>query len=73
MSNDRIQFGQTSTKRSNLNIIRIKPNGDFDYKEVLDDKDSEVPFMVSDGALTKDAVFFIGRKGKKKQLLRVSL
>ncbi len=73
LSNDRIQFGQTSTKRSNLNIIRIKPNGDFDYQEILDDKDSEVPFMVSDGALTKDAVFFIGRKGKKKQLLRVSL
>jgi len=73
LSNDRIQFGQTSTKRSNLNIIRIKPNGDFDYQEILDDKDSEVPFMVSDGALTKDSVFFIGRKGKKKQLLRVSL
>jgi hypothetical protein len=73
LSNDRIQFGQTSTKRSNLNIIRIKPNGDFDYQEILDDKDSEVPFMVSDGALTKESVFFIGRKGKKKQLLRVSL
>ncbi len=29
--------------------------------------------MESDGALTKDAVFFIGRKGKKKQLLKISL
>ena len=73
LSNDRIQFGQTSPKRSNLNIIRIKPNGDFDYQEILDDKDSEVPFMVSDGAVTNNSVYFIGRKGKKKQLLKVTL
>jgi len=65
LSNDRIQFGQTSAKRSNLNIIRIKPNGDFDYQEILDDKDSEVPFMVSDGAVSNNSTYFIGRKGKK--------
>jgi hypothetical protein len=73
LSKDRIQFGQTSTKHSNLNIIRIKPNGDFDYQEVLDDKDNEVPFMVSDGATTNNATYFIGRKGKKKQLLKITL
>ena len=73
LKNDRIQFGQTSTKKSNLNVIRVKPNGDFDYQEVLDDKDNEVPFMVSDGAITGNSVIFIGRKGKKKQLLKVTL
>ncbi|MBC7522888.1 MAG: hypothetical protein H7239_00385 [Flavobacterium sp.] len=73
ISHDRIQFGQTSTRKSNLNIIRIKPNGDFDYQEILDDKDSEVPFMVSNGILSGDSVFFIGRKGKKKQILKVTL
>lgn len=75
LSNDRIQFGQTSTKRSNLNVIRIKENGDFDYQEILDDKDNEVPFMVANGAIfTKESsVFFLGRKGKKKQLLKITL
>ena len=73
LKNDRIQFGQTSIKHSNLNIIRIKPNGDFDYQEVLDDKDNDVPFMVSDGATTNNATYFIGRKGKKKQLLKITL
>lgn len=73
LSNDRIQFGQTSTKRSNMNIIRINQNGDIDYQEILDDKDNEVPFMVSNGAITNNSVFFIGRKGKKKQILKVSL
>ena len=73
LSNDRIQFGQTSTKRSNLNIIKINPDGNFDYQEILDDKENEVPFMVSDGALSRNSVYFIGRKGKKKQLLKVTL
>lgn len=73
LSNDRIQFGQTSTKKSNLNIIRITPDGNFDFQEILDDKESEVPFMVSEGAISKNSVYFIGRKGKKKQLLKVSL
>lgn len=75
LRNDRIQFGQKSPKKSNLNIIRINQAGDLEYKEVLDDKDNEVPFMVSDGAITKEGgtVYFIGRKGKKKQLLKLSL
>ena len=73
LSNDRIQFGQTSTKHSNLNVIRVNQNGDFDYKELLDDEDNEVPFMVSDGAISGNSVFFMGRKGKKKQLLKINL
>ncbi|MGX7667758.1 hypothetical protein [Flavobacterium pedocola] len=73
LSNNRIQFGQTSTKRSNLNVIRINQNGDFEYQEILDDKDNEVPFMVSNGILSGDSVFFIGRKGKKKQILKVTI
>lgn len=73
LKNDRIQFGQTSNKKSNLNVIRINQEGDFEYKELLDDKDNDVPFMVSDGASTNDAIYFIGRKGKKKQLLKITL
>ncbi|HYD91383.1 MAG TPA: hypothetical protein VEA37_07855 [Flavobacterium sp.] len=75
LRNDRIQFGQKSAKKSNLNIIKINQNGDFEFKEVLDDKDNEVPFMVSDGAITKNgsSIYFIGRKGKKKQLLKLSV
>ncbi|MFN3752852.1 hypothetical protein [Flavobacterium sp.] len=73
LRNDRIQFGQTSNKRSNLNVIRVNQNGDFDFQEILDDKDNEVPFMVSDGILSGDSVYFLGQKGKKKQLLKVTL
>lgn len=75
LKNERIQFNQKSPKRSNLNVIRIGQNGDFDYQELLDDEDNEVPFMVSQGAASKqgNAMYFIGRKGKKKQLLKISV
>lgn len=73
LSKDRISFGETSTKRSNLNVIRIKQNGDFDYKEILDDKENEVPFMVAYGKLSGDSVFILGQKGKKKQILKITL
>ncbi len=73
LSNDRIEFGQTNVKHSNFDVIRINENGDFDYQEILDDKDNEVPFMVANGETSGESVFFLGRKGKKKQILKVTL
>lgn len=70
---DRIEFKEASPKRSNLNIIRVNENGEFDYREVLDDEENEVPFMVAHGELCGDSVFFLGQKGKKKQLLKLTL
>ena len=73
ISKNRIQFGQTSSKKSNFNVIKISPNGDLEYKELLDDRDNEVPFMVSKGIVSGESVYFVGQKGKKKQLLKVTL
>lgn len=70
---DRIEFKEASIKRSNLNVIRINNDGDFDYREILDDKDNEVPFMVAHGKLCGDSVFILGQKGKKKQVLKITL
>jgi hypothetical protein len=72
IKNDRIEFGQIRKNKSNLNVIRINQNGDFDYEEILDDENSSVPFMVSKGAVINDSVLFLGRKGTNKQLLKVS-
>lgn len=73
LSKDRIQFGGTSPKRSNLNVIRINENGDFDYKEILDNEENEVPFMVANGEVSGNSVFMLGQKGKKKQILKLTL
>lgn len=70
---DRIEFKEASIKRSNLNVIRINNEGDFDYREILDDKENEVPFMVAYGKLCGDSVFILGQKGKKKQVLKITL
>lgn len=73
ISNDRIRFDDTTKNNSNLNIIRVDDNGNFDFKEILDDKENEVPFMVGNGSVYKNDTYFIGRKGKSKQILKITL
>ncbi|NDP26248.1 MAG: hypothetical protein GZ087_02300, partial [Flavobacterium sp.] len=73
LSNDRIEFGDASKSNLNLNIIRMNQNGEFDFQKILDSEENEVPFMVAKGKLIDDSVLFLGRKGSKKQLLKVSL
>jgi len=73
LTNDRIEFGQIRKNKSNLNVIEVNVAGDFDYQEILDDEQNEVPFMVSKGAIIDNTVYFLGRKGKDKQLLKVTL
>ncbi|OYU80955.1 MAG: hypothetical protein CFE23_06920 [Flavobacterium sp. BFFFF1] len=73
LSNERIQFKQVRKNKSNLNVIRIDKNGNFDFQEILDDELNEVPFMVAKGSFTGNNCFFLGRRGKKKQLLKVTL
>lgn len=73
LKNDRIEFGQIRKNKSNLNVIEVNAAGDFEYQELLDDEQNAVPFMVSKGAVIDNAVYFLGRKGSNKQLLKVSL
>lgn len=73
IKNDRIEFGQIRKNKSNLNIIQVNSNGDFDYEEILDCEENEVPFMVSKGVIIDNDVYFLGRRGSDKQLLKVTL
>ena len=73
LKNDRIEFGQIRKNKSNLNVIEVNAVGDFEYQELLDDEQNAVPFMVSKGAVIDNAVYFLGRKGNNKQLLKVTL
>lgn len=73
LSKDRIKFVQASRGKANLNAIRINQHGDFDFQEIIDDKDGEIPFMVSDGYTTKNAIYFLGAEGKRKRLLKITI
>lgn len=68
-----IEFIQGSTNKSNLNVITFNEDGTFDFKKILDDSEKEVPFMTSKAVATKNKIYFLGKKGKNKQLLKVVL
>lgn len=73
ISGDRIEFQDVLRNKSNLVAIRVKADGSFSYEQVLDNEQNEVPFMVSRGIVSGKSVYFLGRKGKKKQLLKLML
>ncbi len=73
LTNDRIEFRQIRKNKSNLNMITVNSNGDFEYQEILDDQENSLPFMVSRGININNFVYFLGRKGTDKQLLKVTL
>ena len=73
ITNNRIEFKESSRNRSNINMIRFDEKGDFDFIEILDDKQNEMPFLIGRGVQIENSVYFIGRDGKKKQLLKVTI
>lgn len=75
LRNDRLEFKGVSQKKSNFYVITLDENGNFEYKKVLDDKDSEVPFALGAGIMSNNGkdIIFQGRRGSKKQILKVTL
>ena len=73
LSNGRIEFDHVRESKSCLHVISVNKNGDFNFKEIVNKEDTEVPFMVSKGLVIDNSVIFLGQKGKNKQLLKVTL
>lgn len=73
LDRNRIEFKDSNKNRSNLYVIKIKDTGDFEFEKILEDEENEVPFVISKGVQLGNSVFFLGRKGSKKQLLKVTL
>lgn len=73
LNDDRIEFRQVRKNKSNLNMITVNSDGNFEYQEILDNEENSVPFMVSRGIGIDNSVYFLGRRGSEKQLLKVTL
>ncbi len=75
LSGDRLHFGQTSSKKSNLYCIKIGNDGSMDYEKLIDDKDSKVFYKVNNGTITqnKDEIIFLGKKKKNSQILKLKV
>ena len=55
-------------------MITIDSEGTYDYKSLIDDKDAEVPFRVGNGIYDfSNEIIFLGQRGRKKQLLKLTL
>lgn len=74
LSGKRVEFkGANVGGNANLYIVSVDNDGKFEYEEVINNDNSEVSFMVSKGVKIDNSIFFLGRQGKKKQLLKVTL
>jgi len=73
LKNERVEFKDVNPNKANLYLLIIDSSGNFTYQLLLNEDQIEVPFSVSKGILIDDSCYFIGRKGKKKQLLKVTL
>lgn len=76
LRNDRIEFKQARTKKSNLYAIKIDQDGNYIFKSIVNEKDSEVPFFVKQGIPTSidgKELVFLGRKNSKKQFLKLNI
>lgn len=73
LKEDRIEFGKVNINKSNLNLIKINHDGNWDYQEILEATDNTIPLMVSKGIVIDNSIYFLGNRGKTKQLLKVTL
>ena len=73
LKNERVEFKDVNPNKANLYLLTIDSTGNFNYQLLLDDESNEVTYIVSKGIFINDSCYFLGRKGKKKQLLKVTL
>ena len=73
LQNNRIEFKDVNPNKANLYLLTLNKIGTFSYQLLLNDEETEVPFLVSKGIIIDNSCYFIGRKGKKKQLLKITL
>ena len=73
LKNERVEFKDVNPNKANLYLLTIDSSGNFTYQLLLNEDQIEVPFSVSKGILIDNSCYFMGRKGKKKQLLKVTL
>lgn len=73
LKNERIEFKDVNPNKANLYLLTIDSTGNFNYQLLLDDESIEVTYIVSKGIFISDSYYFLGRKGKKKQILKISL
>jgi hypothetical protein len=68
-----VEFKQRIKSKSDLTVIKIDNYGNMSYEKLLDNENSYVPFMTAKGIVGLNDLFFLGRKGRDKQLLKITI
>ncbi|MBU2526563.1 MAG: hypothetical protein KKC03_08180 [Bacteroidetes bacterium] len=73
LSNNRIQFKQKRSKKTNLYAIALDADGNFTHQEIVDGDIEQMPYAVAKGVLTKNGneLILIGRNNKDKQFIKI--
>lgn len=69
-------FGRSGKKEANLNILKVNiATGDYNYKQLMGYKESEVTFMVAEGEYFKSSgtIYLLGRLKSKKRIVKVKM
>lgn len=75
LKDNRISFKQTKIKKMNLYVIEIEPNGEFNYKILINDKDSKVTYRTNGGLFSNkfSSIFLEGNKGRDKRIAKIKI
>jgi hypothetical protein len=75
MRNDRNLFRPVKERRLNLYMVEIDSDGSWDYRRLVEHKDSRISYMVNPSALssTGETIFLYGHRRKNKQILKLEL
>ena len=66
------RFRLGNKNRSDLTALNISPEGSLKYEKLVDDENSIGPYMTARGITVPGGIFFLGRKGPEKQMLKIS-
>ena len=75
ISKNRILFKQGYTRNPDMFVIQLNEKGEMSYEKLVDDKAVRLPIMVSKPLINgdKDQILFYAKRGRKKQLVKVSV
>ena len=75
LSANRISFKHTRAKKSNLYVIKIDKNGDYEFNKLIDDKVSKVYYKVNNGNINikNKTAILIGKRKKKTRILKLKI
>jgi hypothetical protein len=75
LDNNRLEFKSKRMAKHHFYVITLNESGEYQYKKLIDADDSDVSFEAGEGIIINNGkeIIFQGRKGKDKQILKVTL